>query len=110
MIAVTILRRKGEPVGFLSSGHAGYADYGSDIVCSAVSALTQTCCIGLAEVLRIRADITVSEETGICCRIGAGNSAEQTDRAALLIQTMEAGLRSIGEAYPDTLKIVYREV
>ena len=34
------------------SGHAGYARHGEDIVCAAVSILSQTILIGLVEVLK----------------------------------------------------------
>ena len=34
---------KGRVIGFLCAGHAAYAEAGQDIVCSAVSVLTETC-------------------------------------------------------------------
>ena len=37
------VRGKDDIRGFLSAGHADWAEEGSDIVCAAVSALTQTC-------------------------------------------------------------------
>ena len=40
MITVEIRKSNGEYVGFSSKGHAGYAEEGYDIICSAVSALT----------------------------------------------------------------------
>jgi uncharacterized protein YsxB (DUF464 family) len=43
MIKVTIYKNaNSDTMGFYLSGHAGYADSGSDIVCSAVSALAIT--------------------------------------------------------------------
>ena len=38
-------------MGFTASGHSGFAERGHDIVCAAVSALTQTCELGLSDVL-----------------------------------------------------------
>ncbi|MBQ9855288.1 MAG: ribosomal-processing cysteine protease Prp, partial [Clostridia bacterium] len=38
---------KGMIWGFEASGHAGYAESGSDIVCAAISALTQATAGGL---------------------------------------------------------------
>ena len=35
--------------GFEIEGHAGYAQKGSDIICAAVSALSQTCRISITE-------------------------------------------------------------
>ena len=40
MIKVTFLKKNGFYYGFRESGHAGYAESGEDIVCSAVSAMT----------------------------------------------------------------------
>ena len=39
MIKITVKKRKGSYVSFVSSGHAGYAEEGQDIVCAAVSVL-----------------------------------------------------------------------
>ena len=50
--AVTFYRRPdGTLVGYRAEGHTGYAESGSDIVCAAVSALTQATLNGLKEVL-----------------------------------------------------------
>ena len=40
MITVEIRKLQGEYTGFSCSGHAGYAEEGFDIICSAVTALT----------------------------------------------------------------------
>ena len=53
MIRIVMLRRNGATLGFECSGHAGYAEAGSDIVCSAVSALTAATANGLTEAAKI---------------------------------------------------------
>ena len=40
MIKVTILKHTDQYKGFIISGHAGYAEEGYDIICSAVSVLS----------------------------------------------------------------------
>ena len=110
MITVTLLRAGGRIQGFTCSGHAGYGTAGKDIVCSAVSALTQTCLIGLTQVANIQAGVSISETDGIACILEADMPEEQAQKAQLLLETLEAGLRSIDEAYPKTLKIRSREV
>lgn len=62
MIHVTFLRSQGRLVGFDCTGHADYAEAGQDIVCSAVSALTQTAVLGLVEVAHIPAGYSISED------------------------------------------------
>ncbi|MBQ0001815.1 MAG: ribosomal-processing cysteine protease Prp [Clostridiales bacterium] len=39
MITITVKKRNGAYVSFVSKGHAGYAEEGYDIICAAVSAL-----------------------------------------------------------------------
>ena len=41
MITITVFKHQDQYRGFRSSGHAGYAERGHDIVCAAVSALVQ---------------------------------------------------------------------
>ena len=110
MITVTMHRQKSLYVGFTCTGHADYDEVGRDIVCSAVSALTQTCLIGLTDVIGIQADISVDESDGIRCLLGLDTAGERAKQAELLFQTMAAGLRAIDRAYPKTLKICNREV
>ena len=42
--------------GFSVTGHSGYAEEGQDIVCAAVSALTQAACIGLVQIAELHVD------------------------------------------------------
>lgn len=109
MIRVTILHAGGRAAGFTVTGHANYAEAGTDIVCSAVSALTETTAYGITQVANIPAGLSV-EEDGIHCILEKGTTDEQAERAALLIEVMANGLRAIEESYPGTLKITDREV
>ena len=110
MIRVTLLCSGGEIVGFTSEGHAGYADPGRDIVCSAVSALTIATLNGLTGVARAPIGAEVDETDGITCIIDANATNEERQRAALLLETMALGLRSIEKEYKGYLKISEREV
>ena len=50
---VTFLKRSdGALLGYRANGHSGYAEAGADIVCAAISALTQTTLNGLKNVLK----------------------------------------------------------
>ena len=37
MTRIEIYRKKGRVVGYKATGHSGYAEYGEDIVCAALS-------------------------------------------------------------------------
>ena len=114
MVTVTMLRKDSRTVGFTSTGHANHGEAGEDIVCSAISALTQTCCLGLTEVIGLKAGkqlvYSIDDAEGINCVLADATRGEQLDRAELLFQTMEAGLCSIQESYRKSLKIRHREV
>ena len=61
--AVAFFRRlDGAYVGFRAQGHTGYARAGADIVCAAVSALTQTTLNGLQNVLKAPVDAKVDDD------------------------------------------------
>ena len=114
MVTVTMLRKDKRTVGFTSNGHANHGEAGEDIVCSAISALTQTCCLGLVQVVGLKEGkdlvYSIDESEGIHCVLADDTHGEQLDRAELLFLTMEAGLRSIQESYRKSLKIRHREV
>ena len=110
MITVTMLRTGGGIEGFTCAGHADYDESGRDIVCSAVSALTQTCILGLTDVIGVKAGVSMDETDGIVCILDRDAPKERKKEAELLFRTLEAGLRSIRQAYPKNLKIIDREV
>ena len=114
MVTVTMLQQGGRTVGFTSTGHANHGEAGNDIVCSAISALTQTCCLGLVEVVGLKEGkdlvYSIDDAEGIHCVLADDTRGERLDRAELLFLTMEAGLRSIQESYRKSLKIRHREV
>ena len=114
MVTVTMLLKGGRTVGFTSAGHANHGEAGEDIVCSAISALTQTCCLGLIQVVGLieGKDLmcSIDDEEGIHCSLAGDTRGERLDRAELLFLTMEAGLCSIQESYRKSIKIRHREV
>lgn len=114
MVTLTMLHKGGRTVGFISTGHAGYGEAGEDIVCSAISALTQTCYLGLTRVVGLKEGeeliCSIDESEGMRCILAGDTRGERLDRAELLFLTMEAGLNSIEESYRKSLKIRHREV
>ncbi len=105
MTRVRFLERDGMLLGYEVSGHAGYAQKGEDIVCAAVSALTQTALIGLSEVVKAPVDWSVDEKKA---RLSA-RVLKSSEGAQLILRTLEAGLRSIAEQYPDLVGIDYMQ-
>ena len=106
MTRAILLRQAGELAGFELEGHAGYGRHGSDIVCSALSAVTHMAAIGITEVLGLKALIKTDEDRG---RMLLLLRAEDVKAAQVLLRTLEKELGCIAGQYPDHLRIIYAE-
>lgn len=109
MVRVTVLLEQGTPVGFRLTGHAGQGAYGEDIVCAGISAVSETALLGITDVLKLDAAWT-REDGLLSCELSRDTAGEDLEKAAVVFNTMIAGLRSIQQAYPKSLKFSYREV
>lgn len=106
-----MLRQGGALVGYHAQGHANFAPEGEyDLVCSAVSALTQTALLGLQERLQLPLAVSVEEETGIHCVLGRECTDRQVEQASIVLDTLLLGLQSIESGYGEYLKVTEREV
>ena len=109
MVRVTVLRERGTPVGFELAGHADQGAYGEDIVCAGISAIAETALLGITDVLRL--DAATARDNGLLrCELPRETAGEDMDKAAIVFDTMIAGLTSLQRAYPKSLKFSYREV
>lgn len=61
MIKVTFFTRQSKAAGFRLSGHSGYSDEGSDIVCASVSSCAYMTANTVTEILGLPAEIEVDE-------------------------------------------------
>ena len=96
--------------GFEASGHAGYGVSGSDIVCAAISALTQATAGGLGEVVKAPIQTRMDEDTGyFSCMIAKNANAEILSKAQILLVTLKMALTEISRDYPGTIRIIIRE-
>ncbi len=82
-------------------GHAGYAEYGNDIVCAGISTLLMTGALAVRELIGIE----ILEE---CCD---GKLVLEVptdivdDRLQVILQTVVIGLRDIESGYPKNIEI-----
>ncbi len=109
MTEITVYSKNGALVGFEAAGHTGYAEHGEDIVCAAVSAITQTAVIGIKELVKAPCALEVMDG-GLCLMLDRSVRGEQLKKAELILETMLMGLRSIENDYSDYLKLIKREV
>ena len=57
MIKVSFFKKGDNIIGFESKGHSGYADEGSDIVCSAVSSVAYMVANTVTEIIGAKAEV-----------------------------------------------------
>ncbi|MBV8262898.1 MAG: ribosomal-processing cysteine protease Prp [Candidatus Eremiobacteraeota bacterium] len=82
-------------VGLEVSGHSGFAEAGSDIVCAAVSALVLSAVQGLRTYCNVEAAV-IDAPTSYRLRVPAGGD----ERAQAVLETAIGGLQAIAASYP----------
>ena len=81
-----------EPVGFICTGHAGFAAFGKDIVCAAVSALVINCVNSISQLTSCGFELDSNEKKGyIKCVL----EDDPSEDARLLIKSLELGINAI---------------
>ena len=95
--------------GFLAAGHAGGKRLrGYDLVCCAVSALTQTGVNALCTVARVE-PLTDVADGFLRCILPEGLDEERRSRAQIVLRTVLQGLSDVSTIYPKLLRIQHEE-
>ena len=104
MIKIDIRRSKeGRIRSFSSKGHAGYAEKGSDIVCSAVSVLVINTLNSIERLLpEDSGKMEVKTDEGL---ISVKFQDEPSEKAELLLETMYLGLTDVRKNYGKYIEI-----
>ena len=89
--------------GFSISGHAGYAESGSDVVCASVSSAVQLI-VNLLNEFDCEPEINVGENV-IECRTTASMNT-----ASAMLEQLKLHFEAILEEFPKTIKITISEV
>ena len=91
--------------GFSVSGHSGYAEAGSDIVCAAVSAVVTMAEATINDVLGAKAKVRVKDEQArITLTLPVSCDEEETVQAVLAgMMITLAGMR---DDYPDYIEVL----
>ena len=84
--------------GFRTEGHAGYAEYGEDIVCAAVSILVTNTINSIESFTSAVFDYDVDEKRGF---IDFKIISEATPETKLLLKSLILGLQMIQEEYGE---------
>ena len=109
MTEITIFKTsKGLFRGFECNGHAGFADYGNDVVCSAISVLTINTINSIDQLTGDQIAVSEDGSAGIISCHFINDISEKTD---LLMQSFELGVNSIYKQYGKKyLNIKIKEV
>ena len=106
MTRVEFFNPQGRIEGFCCSGHSGYGEEGSDIVCAAVSAAVQMAVITITEVLGVKAKTKVKEdEARITLKLPV-NCEEDEDAVQSVLTGMMITLCNLREDYPDYIEVM----
>ncbi|MBR6185737.1 MAG: ribosomal-processing cysteine protease Prp [Clostridia bacterium] len=98
MIRFTLHSTGGQITGFSCSGHAGYAEKGSDIVCAAVSVLTTTCVNALESVAGEKPHV-IAKDGQMILKL----PKESGHDAQVILRSLWQGMRDLAEEYPPYL-------
>ena len=91
--------------GFSVSGHSGYAEAGSDIVCAAVSAIVTMAEATISEVCGAKAKVRVKEEDArVTLTLPA--SCDEEDSVQAVLAGMMLTLISLRDDYPDYIEVL----
>ena len=88
------------------SGHSGYAEYGSDIVCSGISSAVLTS-INLIDKYTKNYQLEQDEDKGYLCFIL--NDLNDDKNILLIIENLIEVLEQIESSYPKNLKITIKK-
>lgn len=87
------------------SGHARQAEYGQDIVCSAISVLTISTLNGLTDIAKAKVDYKVKEGYTKIVMLEIPD-----EKADAILKTYELGIEALLEDYGKYLQLVKKEV
>ena len=107
MTKVEIFRKNGSIVGYKASGHSGYSEQGSDIICSAISTSLQMTLIGIQEVLKLKVDFKIND--GFLDVDLKNISQDKLTQTNILTEAMAIFLKELTKQYPKYIRLVEKE-
>lgn len=101
--------KSGEYLKFTCSGHAGYADYGTDIVCAAISILVINTVNSLEEIAKEAIQVETDEKAGRISCTFLKRPLKET--SVTLMESLILGLSQIEAQYgKQHCKLTFEEV
>ena len=91
--------------GFSVSGHSGYAEAGSDIVCAAISAAVTMAEATINDVCGAKAKVRVKEDDARIT-LTLPTSCDEEEAVQAVLSGMMLTLISLREDYPDYIEVL----
>ena len=92
--------------GFSVSGHSGYAEAGSDIVCAAVSAVVTMAEATINDICGAKAKVRVREQENACITLTLPASCDEEESVQAVLAGMMLTLCSMRDDYPDNIEVL----
>ena len=113
MTTVTVFKQaNGFIDGYRAVGHAGSGKYGKDIVCAAISVLTQSIGEGIVHVANAKASVRIDEDTGFYEILLEDHQDQRLlDQAQILLKTFENAVAALAQdrQYSGYIRMNYSE-
>lgn len=105
MIQAVFVKKRGTLSGFTIRGHAGFADFGNDIVCASVSSAVQLSANLITEGFKAPAKVTVLEDE-ISLRLP---DTQENFSACAVLDSLLQHIGFLAEDFPGTIQITFSE-
>ncbi len=106
MIKIIFYKNNNKYIGFECLGHAGFADYGKDIICASVSSVVQSTCLGFIKVLNLKVDMIRDDNKGYLKLVTPKKiSDKDIENCNLLFNVALVALKDLESGYSDYIKI-----
>jgi len=102
MTKIKVFRSNDFYTGFTTSGHSGFSNQGQDIVCAAISAITQTAILGLLEVANI--EPIIKKKDGLL-EISIPVEYQKKLDIFVILSTMLLGIRDLQKQFPKHISL-----
>ncbi len=99
MTKIKFFHKEGHIMGLEVKGHTGLGEEGTDIVCAAISALTQGALMGLKEVAKLNVESNIGDGY-LSFKI-----LETNEKADAILETLYIALKDIAKGYKRHIKM-----
>ena len=103
MTEIEILRKNGRIISYKAVGHAEYDEYGSDIVCAALSTALQFPLAGFQDVLEIYPRFEISSEGLLSVELADMDLKGKEREINTLLESMLVIVKQLSKDYPKNI-------